>query len=123
MANKALRRMKLDGYELDSDTRENFESVEEYINNEPFAKAGWEFAEITIDGVFTSSSPYLFKHSSSSIPMDVIITSTRKIREAASLGTVAVLYDDIDSDFIKFSCTSPGAIVRFFFGNFREQKR
>lgn len=122
MPYKSLRRIKLDNFELDSDTRENFEALEEYLNDEPFAKTGWEFAEVTIDGDF-SSNPYLFKHNSSFIPEDIIITSVKSLLEQTSAGTVTVNYDDIDSDFISFSCTSPGARVRFFFGNYKNQKR
>ena len=122
MPYKDLRRMKLDKYELDSDTRENFESIEEYIINKSFDKTGWEFAEILIEGDFSSSS-YKFKHNSSFLPKDVMITSVRSLPEESSAGTVEVLYDEIDSDFIYFSCTSPGAVVRFFFGSFEEQKR
>lgn len=123
MPYKNLRKIKLDNYELDSDTRENFESIERYINNEVFARTGWEFAEITIDGAFTSDSPYYFKHNASFIPTDVLITSTRSLLTESSAGTVTILYDEIDNDFIPFTCTSPGARVRFFYGYFREQKR
>jgi len=120
---KSLRKMKLDKYVLESDTRENFESIEEYINNEVMGKAYWNFAEIEIDGTFTANNPYKFKHNSSFIPKDILITSTKKLITESSVGTIGVLYDEIDEDHIYFTCTTPGAIVRFFFGTFQEVKR
>ena len=123
MPYKNLRRMKLDAYPLESDTRENFESIEEYINNEVLQKTGWEFAEIEINGTYTAGSPYFFRHNSNTIPVDVMITSVRSLLAQTSAGSVTVLYDEIDDEFIKFTCTSPGARVRFFYGVFKEQKR
>jgi hypothetical protein len=120
---RSLRQLKLDKYGVDSDTRENFESIEEYITDEIMGKANWEFAEIEINGTFTAGSPYKFKHNSSFIPQDIIITSTTKATGESSVGTVAVIYDDIDKDYIYFTCTNPGAKVRFFFGTFKEVKR
>jgi hypothetical protein len=123
MPYRSLRRLKLDKYDVDSDTRENFESIENYINDEVMGKTGWEFAEIEINGAYTSGSPYKFKHNASFIPKDVLITSVKKLVGESSVGTAAVLYDEMDKDFIYFTCTSPGATVRFFFGTFKEQKR
>lgn len=123
MAYKNLKEMKLDKYELNDPTRENFESLEQYLSNEIITKTRWVFAEIKIEGAFTDSAPYYFKHNASFLPQDIILSSVRGLIEETSTGVVEILYDQITSEFIPFSCTSPGARVRFFFGGFSGIRR
>jgi len=117
---RRMRQMKIDSYEVESDTRENFESIEEYVRDEVIGRADWKHFEITIDGAYTSSDPFVYKHNLLFIPKDFLITSVKALDGESSAGTVTILYDNIDSDFIKLSCTSPGATIRMFVGSFND---
>jgi len=115
-----MRQLKLDDFEVESDIRENFEAIEEYIRDEVITKTEWEHVEITIDGTYTTGDPFYYKHNIKYIPKDFLITSVKKLDNESTVGAVAILYDESDNDFIKLTCTSPGAVVRMFMGSFSE---
>ena len=121
MSKRDLRQMKLDTYELDDPTRENFEAIEEYVRDDVLPKAGWIFKEITLDKVYTVGTPFKLKHNSRYIPEDIIITSIKMRSGQTTKGTIAVDYDNIDKDFIPLTCDNvAGAVVRLFFGKYSE---
>ena len=120
-----MKKLKLDTYEVDSDTRDNFEEIERELIEETFRKGEWVFAQVTIDKAYAatdvddSADTFFFRHTSKFAPKDILITSIRTV-EGETLGVPTFLYDNFTNDFIKIRTTNP-CIIRFFYGNFNEK--
>lgn len=114
-----LRELKMDNYEPADETRENFEAVRDYIDDNEFTNTDWKLGSIEISGVYTTSNPFKFKHGNSVIPTEVWIVSDMTRSGQSTKGSIAIDYDNITKDVIPFTCdNAAGAKVRFFYGKY-----
>lgn len=116
-----MRKLKLDTYETDDPTRENFAAIQDEIIDQTMRKAGWKFYEININRAYaggvpiTSSNTFLFRHNLKARPKDFIITSIR------GAGIPTILYNETDDNFVYFTATD-ACIIRIFMGVYSEKK-
>ena len=92
----------------DGETKENFQKLEEFVDEQNLLEARFKFFEVEFDSAVTN---FKLKHDLGYVPKDVIISSTK------GTGEVVLNYDKFDKDYIDIS-TNGAVKVRMFAGSY-----
>lgn len=105
MAEKLIQRNTQDPV-----AQENFNRLENFINNEAILRTGFEFASIRIGSAVTN---FRYRHNLGFLVKDVIVTSV------IGPGAVTFNYDKFDSQFLDITTTG-ACVIRAFLGSYAE---